>query len=135
LPAEKARSLSAEQSAQPRHIASNGFLGRVGMTKDQQPGPAVLNRDQVWKAIDAQRRSLADLLDDLSADAWRQPSLYGGWTVRGVAAHLTLQQLGLADMLATMVKSAATSTGRSRLRLPARGGPVHRADHRPRFAA
>jgi hypothetical protein len=44
------------------------------MTKEQQPGPAVLNRDQVWEAIDAQRRSLADLLDDLSADEWWKPS-------------------------------------------------------------
>ncbi|WP_248960025.1 maleylpyruvate isomerase family mycothiol-dependent enzyme [Sphaerisporangium perillae] len=52
--------------------------------------------------IDAQRASLADLLEDLSDDKWRQPSLCAGWTVRDVAAHLTLQQLGLADMIGMM---------------------------------
>jgi len=55
------------------------------MTGNQPP---VLNRDQVWQVIDAQRRSLADLLDDLSDDEWRRPSLCTGWTVRDVAAHL-----------------------------------------------
>jgi uncharacterized protein (TIGR03083 family) len=74
------------------------------MTNEHHTGTTVMNRDQVWQAIDAQRRSLADLLDDLSADEWRQQSLCAGWTVRDVAAHLTLQQLGLADMLAMMVK-------------------------------
>jgi hypothetical protein len=36
--------------------------------RDRQPAtrPTVLNRDQVWQVINAQRRSLADLLDDLS---------------------------------------------------------------------
>jgi uncharacterized protein (TIGR03083 family) len=62
----------------------------------------VLDRDQIWQVIDAQRLSLADLLEDLSDDQWRQPSLCAGWTVRDVAAHLTLQQLGLRDLIATM---------------------------------
>src|SRR5687768_11826904 len=63
-----------------------------------------MDRDQVWKAIDAQRTSLADLLDDLSDDEWRQPSLCERWTVRDVAAHLTMQQLGLVDVIAMMTK-------------------------------
>jgi uncharacterized protein (TIGR03083 family) len=58
--------------------------------------------DRIWQAIDAQRVSVADLLDTLSDDEWRQPSLCAGWTVRDVAAHLTLQQLGLGDLLGTM---------------------------------
>jgi uncharacterized protein (TIGR03083 family) len=58
-----------------------------------------LDRDQVWQAIDAQRLGLADLLDDLSDEEWGTPSLCEGWTVRDVAAHLTLQQLGLRDLL------------------------------------
>lgn len=58
-----------------------------------------LDRDQVWQAVDAQRASLTALLDDLSGDEWQQPSLCPGWTVRDVAAHLTLQQLGLVDVL------------------------------------
>lgn len=63
---------------------------------------AALDRDDVWRAIDAQRTSLTALLDDLSDDEWRQPSLCAGWTVRDVAAHLTQQQLGLLDVLRTL---------------------------------
>ncbi|MGK5680958.1 maleylpyruvate isomerase family mycothiol-dependent enzyme [Actinoplanes sp. URMC 104] len=58
-----------------------------------------LDRDRLWQAVDAQRASLTALLDDLSGDEWRQPSLCAGWTVRDVAAHLTMQQLGPGDML------------------------------------
>jgi uncharacterized protein (TIGR03083 family) len=64
----------------------------------------VLDRDQVWRAIDAQRTALADLLDDLSDDEWQRPSLCAGWTVRDVAAHLTMQQLGLGDVFRVMSK-------------------------------
>ena len=63
-----------------------------------------LDRDQVWQAIDAQRTSLTALLDDLSDDEWQQASLCAGWTVRDVAAHLTLQQLGLRDELRMLRK-------------------------------
>jgi uncharacterized protein (TIGR03083 family) len=54
-----------------------------------------MNDDDVWAAIDLQRRRTADMLDQLSDSEWRQPSLCDGWTVRDVAAHLTLQQVGL----------------------------------------
>jgi uncharacterized protein (TIGR03083 family) len=74
------------------------------MTDHQPPAPAVLDSDQVWQVIDAQRRSLADLLDDLSDEQWRRPSLCTGWTVRDVAAHLTLQQLGLGGVIAMMAQ-------------------------------
>jgi uncharacterized protein (TIGR03083 family) len=46
---------------------------------------------QAWTAIDDQRRTLVQLLEDLSEEEWRQPSLCEGWTVRQVAAHLALQ--------------------------------------------
>jgi uncharacterized protein (TIGR03083 family) len=72
------------------------------MTDKQPPRPAALDPEQVWEVIDAQRLSLADLLDELSDDQWRQPSLCAGWTVRDVAAHLTMQQLGLRDVIAVM---------------------------------
>ncbi|WP_144126799.1 maleylpyruvate isomerase family mycothiol-dependent enzyme [Catellatospora sichuanensis] len=58
-----------------------------------------MDRDQVWQAIDAHRQGVADLLDQLSDEDWRLPSLCAGWTVRDVAAHLTLQQIGLGDVL------------------------------------
>ncbi|MBC3194171.1 maleylpyruvate isomerase family mycothiol-dependent enzyme [Pseudonocardia sp. C8] len=63
-----------------------------------------LDRDRVWQAIDAQRTALAAVLEDLSGDEWQQPSLCPGWTVRDVAAHLTLQQLGPGDVLRTLLK-------------------------------
>lgn len=50
--------------------------------------------DEVWRSIDAQRASLADLLDDLSPAEWETASLCGAWRVRDVAAHLTLAQMG-----------------------------------------
>jgi uncharacterized protein (TIGR03083 family) len=64
---------------------------------------AIADRDHVWRVIDGQRATLADLLEDLSEDEWRQPSLCTDWTVRDVAAHLTLQQLGIVDVIRTMV--------------------------------
>jgi uncharacterized protein (TIGR03083 family) len=63
-----------------------------------------MDRDQVWQAIDAQRTSLTALLEDLSDDEWNRPSLCAGWTVRDVAAHLTLQQVGPGGALGMMFK-------------------------------
>ncbi|REE97413.1 maleylpyruvate isomerase family mycothiol-dependent enzyme [Thermomonospora umbrina] len=40
--------------------------------------------------VEAERLELADLLDTLADHEWRTPSLCAGWTVRDVAAHLTL---------------------------------------------
>lgn len=54
-----------------------------------------MNRDDVWKAIDHERLSLADLLDDLTPEEWETPSLCAGWRVQDVAAHLTLSQTGV----------------------------------------
>jgi uncharacterized protein (TIGR03083 family) len=54
--------------------------------------------DAVWAAIDDQRRRTADLLEALTDDQWDHPSLCEGWTVRHVAAHLTLQQQGIRDV-------------------------------------
>jgi uncharacterized protein (TIGR03083 family) len=58
-----------------------------------------MNPDQIWQAIDTHRARLCDLLDELTDDEWRQPSLCAEWTVRDVAAHLTMQQMSLADEL------------------------------------
>lgn len=61
-----------------------------------------MNPDRIWQAIDTHRTALCDLLTDLDDDQWRQPSLCAGWTVREVAAHLTLQQLGPGGVFAQM---------------------------------
>ena len=74
------------------------------MTGRPSPGPVVMTRDQVWETIDAQRVAVADLLEGLSADDWQQPSLCAGWTVRDVAAHLTLQQIGPRGAIAMMIR-------------------------------
>src|SRR5947209_3114505 len=50
-----------------------------------------MDREDVWRAIDDQRRRLVELLEDLSDDEWTHPSLCEGWTVREVAAHVALQ--------------------------------------------
>jgi uncharacterized protein (TIGR03083 family) len=68
----------------------------------------VLDRDQAWQVIDDQRRRLVDLLDGLSDEQWRQPSLCTDWTVRDVAAHLTLQQLGFGDVFGMMLRWRGT---------------------------
>jgi uncharacterized protein (TIGR03083 family) len=40
--------------------------------------------------ISAERRELACVLGDLSAEQWRSPSLCAGWTTAHVVAHLTM---------------------------------------------
>ena len=66
--------------------------------------PILLDREQAWQVIDAQRLGLAGLLADLSEREWQQPSLCDGWTVRDVAAHLTLQQLSARAAIAMMLR-------------------------------
>ena len=55
-----------------------------------------MHTDDVWRAIDEERSSLADLLDELTAEEWDVPSLCAGWRVRDVAAHLTLSHMSPA---------------------------------------
>lgn len=74
-----------------------------------------MNEDEIWSAIDSQRLVTADLLESLSEDEWRQPSLCDGWTIRDVAAHLTLQQLGLLDVLRFAVRHPASMLGLNRI--------------------
>jgi uncharacterized protein (TIGR03083 family) len=74
------------------------------MTANPLAEPAALDRDQVWQVIDEQRLGLAGLLEQMSEEEWRQPSLCAGWTVGDVAAHLTLQQLGLGGVLGMVAR-------------------------------
>ncbi|WP_181782125.1 maleylpyruvate isomerase family mycothiol-dependent enzyme [Pseudonocardia pini] len=50
-----------------------------------------MDRTEAWTEIDAHRHDLVELLESLTAEDWRRPSLCAGWTVRQVAAHLALQ--------------------------------------------
>jgi uncharacterized protein (TIGR03083 family) len=49
-----------------------------------------MDRDTSWSTVDAQRLAVADLLEDLTPEQWASPSLCEGWTVRDVAAHLSM---------------------------------------------
>src|SRR3954468_19555811 len=65
-----------------------------------------MDREDVWRAIDDQRRRLVELLEDLSDDEWDHPSLCAGWTVRQVAAHVALQNTGWSDLPRAVVDMA-----------------------------
>lgn len=56
--------------------------------------------DELWAAIDDQRARTCDLLETLTDEQWDHPSLCDGWTVRHVAAHLTLQRQHARDVAA-----------------------------------
>lgn len=74
-----------------------------------------MNDDDIWAAIDTQRLRTADLLESLTAAELARPSLCCGWTIRDVAAHLTLQQLGLVDVLRFAVRHPASMLGMNRI--------------------
>lgn len=63
-----------------------------------------MDTDELWAAIDDQRRRTADLLETLTPEEWAHPSLCDGWSVRDVAAHLTLQQQHLTDVVRFVVR-------------------------------
>jgi uncharacterized protein (TIGR03083 family) len=67
--------------------------------------------DDVWAALDLQRQRTANVLEQLSDDEWQEPSLCPGWTVRDVAAHLTLQQQGLTDALRSLIRNPGSLGG------------------------
>jgi uncharacterized protein (TIGR03083 family) len=46
------------------------------------------NQTDTWKLIHAERRALADTLDDLTPEQWAAPSLCSGWTVQITAGHV-----------------------------------------------
>ena len=64
-----------------------------------------MDLDDVWRSIDSERLSLADLLDDLSPAEWETPSLCAGWLVRDVATHLTQAHMGYRDALVGAVRA------------------------------
>lgn len=49
-----------------------------------------MDKEQSWRVIDQQRMAVADILESLRPDEWASPSLCAGWTVRDVAAHLSI---------------------------------------------
>jgi uncharacterized protein (TIGR03083 family) len=64
-----------------------------------------VDSDTVWRYIDEERGWLADLLESLPPESWRQPSLCDGWTVRDVAAHLTFAHTRVRDLVWPAVRA------------------------------
>jgi uncharacterized protein (TIGR03083 family) len=60
--------------------------------------------DLIWSEVDDQRRRTVAMLEALTDDQWDHPSLCEGWTVRHVAAHLTLQRQHLPDIVRFLVR-------------------------------
>jgi uncharacterized protein (TIGR03083 family) len=70
--------------------------------------PAPLTVDDAWAVVDAERSSLADLLEGLSAAEWEHPSLCAGWRVRDVAAHLALAHAGALTATVAMARAGGS---------------------------
>ncbi|WLW52124.1 maleylpyruvate isomerase family mycothiol-dependent enzyme [Streptomyces sp. YU58] len=49
-----------------------------------------LETDELWKVVDRERASLAELLESLAPEEWETRTRCGDWRVRDVAAHLTI---------------------------------------------
>ncbi len=60
--------------------------------------------DEIWAAIDDQRVRTLGMLEELTDEQWEHPSLCEGWSVRHVAAHLTLQRQHLSDVARLLVE-------------------------------
>ncbi|MGY1740038.1 MULTISPECIES: maleylpyruvate isomerase family mycothiol-dependent enzyme [unclassified Blastococcus] len=61
--------------------------------------------DTVWRTIDAERTSLADLVEDLAPAEWQTPSLCDAWRVGDVAVHLTQAHMGMWDATVAAVRA------------------------------
>jgi uncharacterized protein (TIGR03083 family) len=73
-----------------------------------------------WETIAAERRCLADQLDDLTADQWATQSLCEAWTVRGVVAHLVMAHKVSVPRFTLAIVRAQGSFARANVALTAR---------------
>lgn len=69
--------------------------------------PESIDVEQRWQVVTEQRLALADMLAGQSEADWERPSLCAGWTVRDVAAHVTLIPIppSRGSMLVDFVKA------------------------------
>jgi uncharacterized protein (TIGR03083 family) len=64
-----------------------------------------MDKDTSWTIIDQHRTALAGLLEGLAPEDWLTPSLCEAWTVRDVAAHLSLAATaGAREVLGHLVR-------------------------------
>ena len=65
-----------------------------------------MDETRIWQTIDAERAATADLLAGLTDVEWTYPSLCAGWTVREVAAHLSLaHRIGVGGALKAFARA------------------------------
>jgi uncharacterized protein (TIGR03083 family) len=83
---------------------------------------------EIWDAIAAERRALADTLDGLDEDAWSTPSLCSGWTVREVAAHLSVPFRVSTPRLVLEIARSRFSFNRAMDRLAREGAALPSAE-------
>jgi uncharacterized protein (TIGR03083 family) len=70
----------------------------------------MVDAETSWRVIEQERRSLADLLENLSDEQWNSPSLCQGWRIRDVAAHVALAPQAPSPL--TMAVEAVRAGGR-----------------------
>ncbi|WP_329793020.1 maleylpyruvate isomerase family mycothiol-dependent enzyme [Lentzea sp. DG1S-22] len=65
-----------------------------------------MDEARMWQVVDAERAATAELLAGLTEVEWSYPSLCEGWTVREVAAHLSLgPRVGIGAVLVAFAKA------------------------------
>ncbi|OHV04800.1 maleylpyruvate isomerase family mycothiol-dependent enzyme [Mycobacterium talmoniae] len=65
-----------------------------------------MNTEDIWRAVDAERRSLLHLLEHLTASQWRHASLCAQWQIRDVVAHLVLStRAGVGQILINLLRA------------------------------
>ncbi len=66
--------------------------------------------ETLWKAVEHERLSLADLLETLSPEQWETQSLCARWRVKDVAAHVAMSPVPEPSM-PTLVKALVRARG------------------------
>lgn len=94
-----------------------------------------MDGDTLWRMIDNERATLADVLDDLTPDEWEHPSLCAGWRVQDVAAHLTLAQMRLLPAAAAIARARGSFDGMIRDTALAQAAAVPRQEYAARLRA
>jgi uncharacterized protein (TIGR03083 family) len=66
----------------------------------------MMDETAMWQTIDSERAATADLLAGLTDVEWTYPSLCEGWTVRVVAAHLSLgPRVGIGRVVGAVIRA------------------------------
>lgn len=65
-------------------------ISRINDRADDPTEVVAMDKHEIEAAVRDARLQLCDLLTDLDEREWAAPSLCSGWTVREVAAHLTV---------------------------------------------